>query len=121
MAGSNSKTSFLDAFLKDELDCRYTSTDDFGCQPDNENNDIPLYDQYNRGLTLCEQGMDRENLTLEGAKRMKRPGVTGYIPSMEESDNYSGTNPKPNTLLIALGKPSKEMEMASMMRRGLIQ
>ena len=65
MAGS----SFLGDFVKDELDCHYVTPEDFGCYLDNENNDIPLYDQYNRGLALCEQGMERKNLATEGQPR----------------------------------------------------
>jgi hypothetical protein len=73
-------TGFLNDFVKDEVKCRGLSVEDFGAEIDNEKNDIPLYDMYNRGLAVCEEGMERKNLQLEG----KRPGLTGYIPSMEE-------------------------------------
>ena len=96
MAGS----SFLGDFVKDELDCHYATVEDFGCSVDNENNDIPLYDQYNRGLALCEQGMERKNLATEGQA-------------------YPGTSPRPEKVVIALGVPSEQMKMESMKRRGL--
>ena len=119
MAGYSKK--FLGDFVKDELDCPYVSIEDFGQPISNENNDVPLYDQYNRGLTACETGMDRENLAIEANKRDKsqRAGLTGYIPSMEESGQYLGSSPKSQKLLIALGNPSDQMKAQSLMRRGL--
>ena len=121
MAGYGSNKSFLGDFVKDELDCAYLDLQDFGAPIDNENNDVPLYDQYNRGLTACETGMDRRNLTLEGGKRDKsqRMGLTGYIPAMEQAGQYPGSSPKSPKLLIGLGKPSEEMYRQSLMRRGL--
>ena len=118
MAGSK---GFLGDFVKDELDCHYVDIQDFGADLANENNDVPLYDQYNRGLTLCEEGMDRKNLTTEGEKRDKssRMGLTGYIPSVEESGQFPGSSPKSPKLLIALGKPSEDMYRQSLVRRGL--
>ena len=123
MAGYSSKSKFLGDFVKDELDCAYLDIQDFGAPIDNENNDVPLYDQYNRGLTACETGMDRRNLTLEGQKRDKsqRAGLTGYIPSKEDSGQYPGSSPKSPKLLIALGSPSDKMKKESLMRRGLSQ
>ncbi len=38
----------------DEIMCRCLNQATFGTDLDNEENDVPLYDQYNRGLTLCE-------------------------------------------------------------------
>ena len=121
MAGSSSKANFLSDFVKDEVDCHYVDIEDFGVALDNENNDVPLYDQYNRGLTGCETGLERKNLTLEGNKRDKsqRAGLTGYIPAMEESGQYLGSSPKSQKLLIALGNPSDQMKAQSLMRRGL--
>ena len=120
MAGSK---GFLGDFVKDELDCHYVDIQDFGADLANENNDVPLYDQYNRGLTLCEEGMDRRNLATEAGKRDKsqRAGLTGYIPSLEQSlsGQYPGSSPKGNSLLIALGKPSENMYRQSLARRGL--
>jgi hypothetical protein len=118
MAGS----SFLGKYVKSELDCSYVDDQDFGAPLDNENNDIPLYDQYNRGLAVCEQGMDRKNLALEAGKRDKtnRAGLTGYIPSVEESAQYPGSSPKSPKILMALGAPTNQMMNQSLMRRGLI-
>ena len=121
MAGYSKK--FLGDFVKDELDCAYLDIQDFGAPIDNENNDVPLYDQYNRGLAACETGMDRRNFTLEGEKRDKsqRAGLTGYIPSMEDSAQFPGSSPKSPKLLIALGSPSDQMKKQSLIRRGLSQ
>jgi len=121
MAGHSSRNKFLSGFVGDELDCHYIDMEDFGAAIDNENNDVPLYDQYNRGLTACETGMERKNLTLEGQERDKsqRMGLTGYIPSMEEAGQYPGSSPKSQKLVIALGVPSKKMKDESMKRRGL--
>ena len=121
MAGYSSQSKFLGDFVKDELDCAYLDIEDFGCHIGNENNDVPLYDQYNRGLVACETGMGRENLAIEANKRDKtqRIGLTGYIPAMEEAGQYPGSSPKSPKLLIGLGKPSEEMYRQSLMRRGL--
>jgi len=120
MAGYASKSKFLGNFI-DELDCPSLSIEDFGQLISNENNDVPLYDQYNRGLVACESGMGRENLAIEANKRDKtqRIGLTGYIPAMEEAGQYPGSSPKSPKLLIGLGKPSEEMYRQSLMRRGL--
>ena len=72
---------------------------------DNEKNDVPLYDMYNRGLAACEEGMERKNLGMEG----QRPGMTGYIPSMEEAmKNYPAVSVRPRTLLMALDSPNSK-------------
>lgn len=105
---------FLDSFVQDEVKCRCLTEEMFGAPLDNEENDVPLYDQYNRGLVACQQDRPRQSLELEGA----RPGMTGYIPSMEQGLEV-GASPKPKALVLALGKPSGEMLEASKKRRGL--
>lgn len=107
---------FLDSFVQDELGCRCVTPDTFGAPLDNEENDVPLYDQYNRGLTLCEQGLERNPLNLEG----QRPGMTGYIPSMEQGLQI-GASPKPKALVLDLGGPNEEMLEQSRKRRGLLR
>ena len=121
MAGNYSGGGFLQDYVKDEVDCHYVGIEDFGAPIDNENNDVPLYDQYNRGLTACETGMNRKNLALEGQKRDKsqRSGLTGYIPSVEQAAQYQGTSPMNPNLIVALGQPSQDMMQHSLMRRGL--
>ena len=52
-------TNFLGDFVKDEMKCRVLSVEDFGAPIDNEKNDVPLYDMYNRGLAACEEGMNK--------------------------------------------------------------
>ena len=105
---------FLDSFVQDEVKKRCLSIEDFGQPLANEENDVPLYDMYNRGLVACEQGLERNPLTLEG----ERPGMTGYIPSMEEG-LMMGAAPKPKALVLELEAPSEEMKEESLKRRGL--
>jgi len=117
---------FLDSFVQDEIKCRCLSEEDFGGPLDNEENDVPLYDMYNRGLALCEQGMERTNLQLEGnpALESQRPGMTGYIPSMEEAvTHYPGAAPMPKTLVLTLPSADKmeQEQLLSKQRRGLIR
>jgi hypothetical protein len=111
-------SAFLDAFVHDEVQCRcLDDDDDFGQPLDNHENDVPLYDMYNRGLAACEQGLERNPLNIEG---MERPGVTGYIPSAEEAVEM-GAAPRPKALVLALGSPTEEMKEQSMKRRGLLR
>ena len=107
--------AFLDAFVQDEVMCRCLDEGDFGQSLDNEENDVPLYDMYNRGLVACEQGLERNPLFLEG---MKRPGVTGLIPSMEEG-LAMGASPKPRSLVLELEEPDEKEKMLSAKRLGL--
>jgi len=100
----------------DEVICRCLNQATFGTDLDNEENDVPLYDQYNRGLTLCEEGIPRQSLELEGA----RPGMTGYIPSMEEG-LAMGASPRPKALVLALEEPEEMERMLSAKRRGLLR
>lgn len=110
---------FLDSFVQDEIKCRCLSEEDFGAPLDNAENDIPLYDMYNRGLAACEQGLERTNLGLEG---MSRPGKTGYIPGVEEAGMYPGTLPVPKTKVLVLPPADQTAEgILSAKRRGLIR
>lgn len=100
----------------DEVICRCLNQATFGADLDNEENDVPLYDQYNRGLTLCEEGIPRQSLELEGA----RPGMTGYIPSMEEATElYPASSPRPKNLVMDLGSAPEMELLLSQKRRGL--
>ena len=115
---------FLDSFVQDEVKCRCLTEEDFGQPIDNEKNDLPLYDMYNRGLAACEQGLERTNLGLEANPALQgpRPGMTGYIPSMEEAlEQYPESSPKPKTLMVALPSADKleQEQMLSRQRRGL--
>jgi hypothetical protein len=112
----HSAAGFLDSFVQDELKCRCLDEEDFGQPLSNENNDVPLYDQYNRGLVLSEQGLERTNLALEG--NQERPGLTGYIPSAEEG-LAMGASPKPKALILDLGEPDEDEMLLSAKRRGL--
>ena len=123
MYGAQQGTAaFLKDYVDDEVLCRCLDQDeDFGQPLGNEENDVPLYDNFNRGLAVCEQGMERRNLALEGNQMPvpKRPGTTGYIPSMEEG-LAMGASPQPRALILDLGgTPTKEMMEMSAKRRGL--
>jgi len=116
----HSPTDFLNRFIEDndEVLSRCLSPETFGAELDNEENDVPLYDQYNRGLTLCQEDLPRESLQLEG----KRPGMTGFIPSMEEAvEMYPASSPRPRTLLLNLEEAPEEELMLSQLRRGLLR
>jgi hypothetical protein len=113
-------SNFLDSFVKDEIDCRCLSEETFGQPLDNADNDVPLYDMYNRGLSACEEGLERTNLALEG---MKRPGRTGYIPSVEDAHMYPGTLPMPSSR-VGLNLPSADITTEALMsqqRQGLVK
>jgi hypothetical protein len=47
-----------------------------------------------------------------------RPGLTGYIPSVEEGMGM-GAAPKPKALVLELGGPTEGMMEESLKRRGL--
>jgi len=114
----HSAAGFLDSFVQDELKCRCLDEGDFGAPLDNAENDVPLYDMYNRGLVACEQGLERTNLALEG--NQERPGLTGYIPSAEEG-LAMGASPKPKALILDLGEPDEDEMVLSAKRRGLLR
>lgn len=110
--------SFLDSFLteNDELKKRMLTEQDFGQGLDNEENDVPIYDQYNRGLVVTQESRPRMNLALDPQE--KRCGLTGYIPSAEEG-LAMGANPKPRALVMELGEPDEEEKELSRRRTGL--
>lgn len=108
--------AFLGSFIEgnDEVKRRCLSICDFGQEMGNEENDVPLYDQYNRGLVLTQESRPRMHLELEG----NRCGLTGTIPSMEEG-LAMGASPKPKALLLNLGDVGEEEKEMSLRRRGL--
>lgn len=110
--------SFLDSFLteNDELKKRMVTDQDFGQGLDNEENDVPIYDQYNRGLVVTQESRPRMNLALDPQE--KRCGLTGYIPSAEEG-LAMGANPTPRALVMELGEPDEEEKELSRRRTGL--
>jgi hypothetical protein len=112
----HSAAGFLDNFITDEIKCRCLTEEDFGAPLANSENDVPLYDHFNRGLVLPEQGFERINLALEG--NQERPGLTGYIPSAEEG-LVMGASPRPKALVLELGVPTENELELSAKRRGL--
>jgi len=118
---------FLDGFMHsgDEVNRRTLTACDFGEQLDNEENDVPLYDQYNRGLAATQADRPRQNLALEGNQcptspmPNTRPGVTGYIPSVEEGIK-AGAAPLPKgAVVLDLGVVPTQEKKLSVMRRGI--
>jgi len=116
MHAASTPDAFLNQFVvSDEVLKRCLTEADFGAPVDNEMNDVPLQDMYNRGLALTQQGRERTNLQIEGSDRC---GLTGYIPSMEEG-MAMGARPKPKALVMELEGPSEEEKEMSILRRGL--
>ena len=118
---------FLDGFMHsaDEINRRALTACDFGEQLDNEENDVPLYDQYNRGLALAQADRPRQNLALEGNQcptspmSSTRPGLTGYIPSVEEGMEVGATPLPKGAVVLDLGAiPTREKKLSAM-RRGI--
>tara|TARA_R100000005_G_C4995331_1_gene202211 strand:+ start:1378 stop:1752 length:375 start_codon:yes stop_codon:yes gene_type:complete len=112
---------FLSAFMQGngELKQRMATLDTFGQPLDNEANDVPLYDEYNRGLTLTQQDMsDRVNLAID-PRAQPRCGVTGTIPSAEMGI-MQGAEPQPRQLVVDMGQLApEEMEVAMNKQRKL--
>jgi hypothetical protein len=104
LEGRQDPDNFLRNFITadDEVQKRMACCCDFGVPLATEKNDVALYDQYNRGLTLCQDERPRVNLALEG----NRPGVTGFIPSVEQAHLYPGTLPMGQKLVTKLNPGS---------------
>ena len=117
MHSANISDAFLDNFIgtNDEVKKRCLTPLDFGGELDNEMNDVPLTDLYNRGLALTQKGRERTNLQLEGGERC---GLTGYIPSAEQG-LMMGASPKRQGILMELEGPDEEELEMSRKRRGL--
>ena len=100
LEGRQDPDNFLQSFITsdDEVLKRMACCCDFGAPMGNQNHDVPLQDMYNRGLVLTQESWPRVNLALEGS----RPGVTGFIPSMEEAHRYPGTVPMGKNILTNL-------------------
>jgi len=111
---------FLSAFIgdNDEVKNRMLNFGDFGQELANEENDVPLYDQFNRGLVATQESRPRINLSLDPMEQ--RCGVTGTIPSAEQGIAM-GAMPQPRTLVIEMEdvEPSEEEKELSKKRLGL--
>jgi len=100
---------FLGDFIEtnDELKNRLVTLDSFGQPLDNVANDVPMYDQFNRGLAVTQQDMsDRVNLAID-PRAEPRCGITGLIPSAEEG-MMQGAEPQPRQLVVDMGQLSPE-------------
>ena len=111
---------FLSAFIQDndELKERLATVSDFGQELDNENNDVPVYDQFNRGIAVTQETRPRMNLAID-PEAQPRCGVTGTIPSAEQGIAM-GAMPQPRRLMVDMGDfAPEEMEMVENMQRKL--
>lgn len=112
---------FLNEFMgnHDQLKQRMATLDTFGQPLDNETNDVPVYDQYNTGLSVTEQDMsDRVNLSID-PRSQPRCGLTGLIPSAEMGIQQ-GAEPQPRQLVVDMGQLSpEEQELAMAQQRKL--
>jgi len=112
---------FLSNFIteNDEVRQRMATLDSFGQPLDNIANDVPVYDQYNRGLAVTQHDMsDRVNLAID-PRAQPRCGLTGMIPSAEEG-MMQGAEPQPRQLVVDMGQLApEEMEVAMHRQRKL--
>lgn len=111
---------FLSSFIQDndELKGRLATVSDFGQELDNENNDVPVYDQFNRGIAVTQDTRPRMNLAID-PEAQPRCGVTGTIPSAEQGIAM-GATPQPRQLMVDMGQMlPQEMEMDEETQRKL--
>jgi len=106
---------FLSSFIanNDELKGRLATVNDFGQELDNENNDVPVYDQFNRGIAVTQESRPRMNLAID-PEAQPRCGVTGTIPSAEQGIAM-GARPQPRQLMMEI--PEELMEDEVMQRK----
>ena len=113
--------NFLENFIttNDEVRDRMATLDSFGQPLDNVANDVPVYDEFNRGLAITQQDMsDRVNLSID-PRAQPRCGLTGMIPSAEEG-MMQGAEPQPRQLVVDMGQLApEEMEVAMHRQRRL--
>jgi hypothetical protein len=95
---------FLDDFLtsRNMVKSRYVSDQDIGQDLDREAADVPLYNQYNNGLAIGQEGRERVNLSIDPEQMVPdRCGITGVIPSAEVG-LMTGAQPQPRQLMVDL-------------------
>ena len=102
---------FLSSFIEDndELKSRLATMGDFGQELNNENNDVPVYDQFNRGIAVTQESRPRTNLSID-PEAQPRCGVTGTIPSAEQGIAM-GALPQPRQLMVEIPEELMEEEV----------
>lgn len=102
---------FLSSFIEDndELKSRLATMGDFGQELNNENNDVPVYDQFNRGIAVTQESRPRTNLSIDPGE-LQRCGVTGTIPSAEQGIAM-GAMPQPRQLMVEIPEELMEDEV----------
>ena len=103
--------NFLSSFIEDndELKTRLATISDFGQELNNENNDVPVYDQFNRGIAVTQETRPRTNLSIDPGE-LQRCGVTGTIPSAEQGIAM-GAMPQPRQLMMEIPEELMEDEV----------
>ena len=118
----NMYSNFLDQFIEtnDEVKDRMATIDTFGQPLDNVANDVPVYDEYNRGLAITQQDMsDRVNLSID-PRAQPRCGLTGMIPSAEMG-MMQGAEPQPRQLVVDMAQLSPEAQEVAMQKQRRLQ
>ena len=102
---------FLSSFIEDndELKTRLATISDFGQELDNQNNDVPVYDQFNRGIAVTQESRPRTNLSIDPGE-LQRCGVTGTIPSAEQGIAM-GAMPQSRQLMVEIPEELMEDEV----------
>jgi len=102
---------FLSSFIEDndELKTRLATISDFGQELGNENNDVPVYDQFNRGIAVTQESRPRTNLSIDPGE-LQRCGVTGTIPSAEQGIAM-GAMPQSRQLMVEIPEELMEDEV----------
>ena len=102
---------FLSSFIEDndELKTRLATISDFGQELDNQNNDVPVYDQFNRGIAVTQESRPRMNLAID-PEAQPRCGVTGTIPSAEQGIAM-GAMPQSRQLMVEIPEELMEDEV----------
>lgn len=102
---------FLSSFIEgnDELKTRLATISDFGQELGNENNDVPVYDQFNRGIAVTQESRPRINLSIDPGE-LQRCGVTGTIPSAEQGIAM-GAMPQSRQLMVEIPEELMEDEV----------
>jgi hypothetical protein len=108
--GSPYDRDIFESFL-DEVTQRQFETNPFGQPINNQYRDVPVYDQYNRGLSMTAQTNPRLQLGLDPREMNSPMAPERYVPEMPIIQQRVGN----------LGAPTEEMKLESMQRRGLFR
>lgn len=97
----------FESFL-DEVTQRMYDSNPFGQEVDNDSRDLPVYDQYNRGLSMTAQTYPRLSMNIDPRELNSPMAPSRYGPLIQSRT-------------MNLGEPTEEMKLESMQRRGLFR